>query len=84
MTDGCYAYYNIGEDRREILLSYLQNEGDSKERVHKLKISAARADLNYRNFATNELISGAELQKGICIKADKEERYGKTMYFVAE
>ena len=83
ITDGCYAYYIISGDAREIMVSYLQNEGDIKEKTHKLKISAAKSDLNYRNIATNEIISGAELKKGITVKANKEERYGKTFYFVA-
>ena len=82
ITDGCYAYYIISGDAREIMVSYLQNEGDIKEKTHKLKISAAKSDLNYRNIATNEIISGAELKKGITVKANKEERYGKTFYFV--
>ena len=83
LTDGCYAYYIIDSDSREILVSYLQNEGDAKKKVHKLKISAAKANLNYKNVDTNEIISGAELKRGISVKADTEERYGKTFYFVA-
>ena len=32
-------------------VSYLQNEGDAKGKTHKLKISAARADMNYKDLA---------------------------------
>ena len=84
LTDGCYAYYIINEDKTEILVSYLQNEGDVKQKVHMLKIRTARTDLNYRNVATNEVVSGLALKSGICVIADSEERYGKTFYFVAE
>ena len=83
LTDGCYAYYIASADKSEILVSYLQNEGDSKEREHRLKISAAKSDLNYKNIPTNEIISGAELKNGIVVKADKAERYGRIFYFVA-
>ena len=83
LTDGCYAYYIINDEKTEIFVSYLQNEGDSKEKMHKLKVSAARSDINYRNVDTNEIVSGAELKRGIYVKADKAERYGKTFYFVA-
>ena len=84
LTDGCYAYYLISAEKNEIFLSYLQNEKDEKRRAHKLKVSAARADLNYKNTTTNEIISGKELKRGIVINADAKERYGKTFYFIAE
>ena len=84
LTDGCYAYYLISAEKNEIFLSYLQNEEDGKRRAHKLKVSAARADLNYKNTTTNEIISGKELKRGIVINADAKERYGKTFYFIAE
>ena len=83
-TDGCYAYYIISKDKTKILFSYLQNEGNAAETSHILKISAAIKEANSKNVATEESISGAELQNGISVKADKEERYGKTLYFVAE
>jgi alpha-galactosidase len=82
--DGCYAYYITNVDKSEIFVAYLQNNADEKQKLHKLKISSARADLNYKNIATGEIISGKELKSGIVIKADDKERYGKTFYFVAE
>ena len=83
-TDGCYAYYVVNGDKTEIFVSYLQNEGDAKGKTHKLKISAARADMNYKDLDTNEVISGAELRRGIIVVADGEERCGKTWHFIAE
>ena len=83
-TDGCYAYYFVNGDKTEIFVSYLQNGGDEKGKTHKLKISAVRADINYKNLDTNEVISGAELRRGIIVVADGEERYGKTWHFIAE
>ena len=82
--DGCYAYYITNVDKSEIFVAYLQNNADEKQTLHKLKISSARADLNYKNIATGEIISGKELKSGIVIKADDKERYAKTFYFVAE
>ena len=84
LTDGCYAYYIISEDKREILISYLQNEGDAREKSYRLKISAAKSELNYKNLSTNEIISGKDLKKGLTVRADKDERYGKILYFIAE
>jgi len=83
LTDGCYAYYVVNADKTDIMVSYLQNEWDVMRREHKLKISAAKADLTYKNLETNEIISGAELRAGILVKADIRERYGKTFYFKA-
>ena len=82
-SDGCYAYYIVNNDSREILVSYLQNEGDTRQKEHRLKISKAKPEWNYKNIATNEIVSGVELKKGIAVKADADERYGKTLYFVA-
>ena len=82
-TDECYAYYITNSERDEIFVSYLQNNVVEKQKIHKLKIREARTDLVYRNTATNEIISGAELRAGIVIKTDNEERYGITFHFVA-
>ena len=83
LVDGCYAYYIANEDKTEILVSYLQNKGDPKQRIHKLKISAAKTDLNYRNTVNDEIISGDALKRGIEIKADADDRYARTYHFVA-
>ena len=81
-NEDCYAYYIINTERSEIMVSYLQNNCIEKQKSYKLKISAAKSNVNYKNVATNEIISGAELKKGITVESVNEERYGKTFYFV--
>jgi alpha-galactosidase len=81
-NEDCYAYYIINAERSEIMVSYLQNNCVEKQKSYKLKISAAKSNVNYKNVATNEIISGAELKKGITVESVNEERYGKTFYFV--
>jgi alpha-galactosidase len=83
-TDACYAYYITNSEKSEIFVAYLQNNADEKQRLHRLKIAAAKPNLIYKNVATGEKISGKELKSGIVIKADDKERYGRTFYFVAE
>lgn len=81
--DRCYAYYITNADKAEILVAYLQNNAEDKPKLQKLKIATARANITYKNTLTNELISGAELRKGISVMMDTEERYGKNFHFVA-
>jgi alpha-galactosidase len=83
-VDRCYAYYITNADKSEILLSYLQNNAESDEIEHVLKISCAKSDFNYRNTLTNEIFSGSALKEGITVKADTVERYGLLWHFVAE
>ena len=83
-VDRCYAYYIANADKSEILLSYLQNNAESDEIEHVLKISCAKSDFNYRNTLTNEIFSGSALKEGITVKADASERYGLMWHFVAE
>ena len=83
-VDRCYAYYIANADKSEILLSYLQNNAESDEIEHVLKISCAKSDFNYRNTLTNERFSGSALKDGITVKADASERYGLMWHFVAE
>ena len=83
-VDRCYAYYITNADKSEILLSYLQNNVESDEIEHVLKISCAKSDFNYRNTLTNEIFSGSALKEGITVKADTVERYGLLWHFVAE
>lgn len=83
-ADRCYAYYITNADKSEILLSYLQNNVESDEIEHVLKISCAKSEFNYRNTLTNEIFSGSALKEGITVKADTVERYGLIWHFVAE
>ncbi|MBR0449838.1 MAG: alpha-galactosidase [Clostridia bacterium] len=83
-VDRCYAYYITNADKSEILLSYLQNNVESDEIEHVLKISCAKSEFNYRNTLTNEIFSGSALKEGIIVKADTVERYGLIWHFVAE
>ena len=83
-VDRCYAYYITNADKSEILLSYLQNNVESDEIEHVLKISCAKSEFNYRNTLTNEIFSGSALKEGITVKADTVERYGLLWHFVAE
>ena len=83
-VDRCYAYYITNADKSEILLSYLQNNAESDEIEHVLKISCAKSDFNYRNTLTNEIFSGSAFKEGITVKADTVERYGLLWHFVAE
>ena len=83
-VDRCYAYYITNADKSEILLSYLQNNAESDEIEHVLKISCAKSEFNYRNTLTNEIFSGSALKEGITVKADTVERYGLLWHFVVE
>ena len=80
----CYAYYTVSEDNREILLSFLQNYGDPKETIRKLKVSRAMRDTTYRDTISGLTYTGEELQRGLPVQADKEGMYAKMFHFVAE
>lgn len=80
--DGCYAYYFAAKDNSEILLSYIQDDGEENERIHKLKISRAIKGQIYRDNISGIEYSGDELIKGLEIKSDKDGRYAKMFHFV--
>ena len=79
--DGCYAYYFANNDNTELLVSFLQSNGDSKQKVHKLKISRAIRGVNYRDSISGMEISGDELRRGINVTADKNDHFAKMFHF---
>ena len=79
-----YAYYFVSPDSREILLTYLQNQGDPKESVYKLKISRALKGVTYRDTVSGKKYDGEELKRGIKVKSDTEDQYAVMWHFVAE
>lgn len=81
---GRYSYYFVSEDNSEILLTYLQNVGDAKKTIYKLKISRADVNATYRDKISGGTYTGAELKKGIMVQSDAEGSYAKMFYFVKE
>ena len=81
---GRYAYYFASDDSRELLVSYLQNFGDPKETVYKLKISRALPGVTYRDTVSGKTYTGEELKQGIAVKSDTEGLYAVMWHLVAE
>ena len=79
-----YAYYFASDDSRELLVSYLQNFGDPKEAVYKLKISRALPGVTYRDTVSGKTYTGEELKQGIAVKSDTEGLYAVMWHLVAE
>ncbi|MBQ6809291.1 MAG: alpha-galactosidase [Clostridia bacterium] len=79
-----YAYYFVNEDKSQILLTYLQNEGDPKRTKFKLKVSAADKNSVYIDRLSDKKITGAELRAGIVVESDTEEQYSKMFWFCKE
>ncbi len=81
---GRYAYYFADKETNasELLLSFLQNEGDEREREFRLKLSAADASADYVDTISGERFSGAELKRGITAKSDKDGEYARMWHFV--
>ena len=81
---GRYAYYFASPDSRELLISFLQNQGDPKETVYKLKISRAIKDAIYRDTISGKTYTGEELRRGIEVKSDTEGLYAVMWHLTTE
>ena len=81
---GRYAYYFASPDSRELLVAYLQNDGDPKETVYTLKIGRALKNTVYRDAITGKTYTGEELRRGISIKSDADGEYAVNLYLIAE
>ena len=81
---GRYAYYFASEDSRELLVSYLQNDGDPRETVCKLKISRAIPGVTYRDTISGTTYTGEELKRGIAVKSDTQGLYAVMWHLVAK
>lgn len=76
-----YAYYFVNDDNSQILMTYLQNEGDAKKTKYKLKVSRADKDAVYTDRIGGGKYTGAELRAGIIVESDTEEQYSKMFWF---
>ena len=83
-TCGRYAYYFASPDNRELLVTYLQNAGDPKETVYKLKITRAAKGMTYRDTVSGNIYTGVELRRGIEVKSATEDLYAMMWHLVAE
>ena len=81
---GHYAYYFASSDSRELLLTYLQNAGDPKETVYRLRVSRALKGVTYRDTITGNTYTGEELKRGIEVKSSTEGLYAVMWHLVAE
>lgn len=81
---GRYAYYFASPDNRELLVSYLQNDGDPKETVYRLKISRAIKGVNYRDTISGHTYTGEALRRGIEVRSEPEGLYAVMWHLVAE
>lgn len=81
VDDMRYSYYFVNDDNSQILLTYLQNNGDPKQKKYKLKISRADKNAVYIDKIGGETYTGAELRSGIIVESDTEEQYSKMFWF---
>ena len=79
-----YAYYFASTDNRELLITYLQNHGDPKKTIYKLKISRAMAGVIYRDSITGKVYTGKELKRGIEVQSDTHDEYALMWHLIAE
>ncbi len=82
--DGRYSYYFVNEDNSEILLTYLQNDADKRERMNKLKISRADLHCTYRDTIGGDVYTGEELRRGVEVKSFRDGNRAKMFRFVKE
>ena len=80
---GRYAYYFASPDSRELLITYLQNSGDPKQTVCKLKISRALKGVTYRDRLTGKTYTGEELKRGIEVKSDTDAQFAVMWHLIA-
>ena len=81
---GRYAYYFASDDSRELLVTYLQNDGDPKETMYKLKISRALKGCTYRDSISGRTYTGEELKRGIEVRSDTDSHYAVMWHLLAE
>jgi len=81
---GKYAYYFASEDASELLLTYLQNEGDMQPKRYKLKLLAADRTKTYRDSISGKRYSGEDLRRGIEITSQPRVFSYRMFHFVAE
>ena len=83
-TKGVYAYYFAAKDNAELLLTFLQNDGEEKARSFQLKVSRALTDAVYLDRISGKSYTGKELRRGITVSTDREEQYGLMWHFVKQ
>ena len=71
-----HAYYFASKDGKQILVTFLQQEADPKQRQITLKISAADKACRYKDRLTGKEYSGEELKKGIVVATSLKPHYG--------
>ena len=79
--EGRYAFYFVNEENSQILLTYLQNRGDPKQRPVKLKISRADPNARYTDTLSGVTYEGADLRRGIELDSDAEDFCATTFHF---
>ncbi|MBQ9802246.1 MAG: alpha-galactosidase [Clostridia bacterium] len=83
-TNGVSAYYYASKDQNELLLSFLQNEGEKKPRSFRLKLTRAEKNASYLDRLSGKTYTGEELRRGLTVCTDKEEQYGIMWHFVKQ
>ena len=81
-SSGAYAYYFAAKDGSEMLLSYIQAKGDSKQTAHRLRIAAADKNASYVCTQDGKTYTGEELRHGITVTACTEDEYSRIWHFV--
>ena len=76
------TYTSPSSIRRD--LTYLQNNGDPKETVYKLKISRALKGTTYRDTISGKSYTAEELKRGIEVKSDINDEYALMWHLIAE
>ena len=83
-TGGRYSYYFVNEDNSEILLTFLQNDGDKKKTPFKLKISRADKSAVYIDKISGQVFDGTSLKKGIVVNSSDQPHFAKMFYLVKQ
>jgi len=78
---GRYAYYFVNEDNSQILLNYLQNNGDVKKKTVKLKISRADKAAVYEDRFTGNCYTGEELRQGLSLESANTDCFAVSFHF---
>lgn len=70
------AYYFESEDQSHILLTFLQNKGETPRTV-KLKLPSADQNARYRDRYTGEIYEGFQLKKGFTLTTSEANHFGR-------
>ncbi len=75
------AYYYIDKERNRILLSFLQNSGDSSHTV-RLRVKQAIPEATYYDEINDIELKGTQLIDGITIRTANTDTFAMMWYFV--